>query len=265
MFPPWSPADFQMLCTKLNDEEYPIRSARRGKCIIFNYKCVQPDTHRQEGMETDEDVVQLSLRFGELGFEIITYSHLTRDEALRVLQQHGHDDYTQDDCFVCWILTPAQNSYVCTDNGDVLAVEHFVRPFCENQELLGKPKLFFIQACSGGRVEEVEAIVGIRARYREPRTPADADVLVACSTVPGYFSCGTGVNGSLFVQAFCCVLETSTGSDDLLAMLMEAYRVVALSFEVNNPSQHYTYGTEQMPYVTSTLTRRVCFPRIPQI
>ncbi|XP_077557157.1 caspase-1-like [Haemaphysalis longicornis] len=267
-FPEQERLDRPTLRTKLNDAEYYIRrSGKRGKCVIFNYKVFQIQTGLMERTGTDQDVTDLTLRFSELGFEIILYSDLTRARTLDELQKLGEQDYSQDDCFVCWILTHGiEQGYLYTFDGGKMTEENFMSPFRENKGLLGKPKLFFIQACRGDRVDKGKSATFDRADSCAPtcRIPTYADFLVAYSTVPGYLSWSHRVKGSWFVQAVCCVLEKSSGSEDLFALLTEACRIVALSREAHKPDNDYLDGAKQVPFVTSTLTRRVRLPKIRQ-
>lgn len=261
------PSDYPKVLTKLNDVEYHIGSGKRGKCVIFNYRNFQEHTQLQVRTGTDEDVRQLSLRFRELGFDIIMHSDLTKTKTSEELTKLGKLDYKGDDCLVCWILTHGDDGYLYTIDGGKLAEDHFIKPFRDNEGLLGKPKLFSIQACRGNRVDKGKTVAFERADSCAPacRIPTYADILVAYSTVPGYLSWSNKVNGSWFVQAFCCVLENSTGSVDLLALLTHVCRLVALSCEAYTPKNDFTHGAKQMPYVTSTLTRRVRLPKMPQM
>ncbi|XP_077557156.1 caspase-7-like isoform X2 [Haemaphysalis longicornis] len=265
-FPKSKSSDHPKLLTKLNDVEYHIRSGRRGKCVIFNYKTFQRHTNLKERTGTDEDVRQLNLQFRELGFEVIVHPDLTKARTEEVLRQLGDGDYTQDDCFVCWILTHGtEQSYLYTSDGGKMTGEKFMSPFRENRSLLGKPKLFFIQACRGAGVDQGDTVAFDSADSGATcRIPKNADFLVAYSTVPGFLSWRDARTGSWFVQAICCVLEKSTGSEDLLALLTEACRIVALFHEVDAPNDDPKNGAKQMPFVTSTLIRRVRFPKIRQ-
>ncbi|KAH9378264.1 hypothetical protein HPB48_021802 [Haemaphysalis longicornis] len=177
----------------------------------------------------------------------------------------GEEDYTQDDCFVCWILTHGDSGCLYTSDGEQLIEDKFISPFRKNKGLLGKPKLFFIQACRGNIVDKGQTVVIdiSDSSSRICRIPTQADLLVAYSTFPGYLSWLGTDNGSWFVQAFCYVLKNSTGSEDLFALLTKASRFVAIKYEANTPDNAFTRGAKQMPYVTSTLTHCVRFPKMP--
>ncbi|XP_077557154.1 caspase-7-like [Haemaphysalis longicornis] len=272
-FPESKTSDHPKLLTKLNDEEYHIRSGRRGKCVIFSYKKFQGHTNLEERTGTDEDVHQLDLQFSELGFEVIVYPDLTKAGTESKLRELGEEDYSHDDSFVCWILTHGtKESYMYTSDGGKMTAEKFMSPFCENRSLLGKPKLFFIQACRGECVDEGDTVVFDSADSGATcRIPKNADdFLVAYSTVPG-FACGKEGYGSWFVMTVCWELKKSTGSEDLLALLKEACDLVGELYWRTTPDDDPTNAlrgrenaAKQMPFVASTLIRRVRLPKIRQ-
>ncbi|KAH9378162.1 hypothetical protein HPB48_011942 [Haemaphysalis longicornis] len=122
-----------------------------------------------------------------------------------------------------------------------------------------------LKACRGACVDQGDTVVFDSADSGATcRIPKNADFLVAYSTVPGFYSWRDEGRGSWFVQAVCYVLKKSTGSEDLLALLTEACRIVALFYEAITPNDDRTNGAKQMPFVTSTLIRRVRLPKIRQ-
>ena len=81
--------------------------------------------------------------------------------------------------------------------------EPFTADRCSS--LIGKPKLFFIQACQGSKMDHgvpVKANMGRTSTdsFASYRTPLHADFLLAHSTVAGYYSWRNTVQGSWFIQ-----------------------------------------------------------------
>ena len=82
--------------------------------------------------------------------------------------------------------------------------------------------------------------------------PAEADFLLAYSTVPGFVSWRNSEKGSWFVQALCEIFMTYAGQEDLLGMLVRVNRKVAQEF------QSYEHK-KQVPSPVVRLTKKVYF------
>lgn len=134
---------------------------------------------------------------------------------LKNYSERQHDG----DCFVCCILSHGSADGVHGTDGGVVrgsdVYDQFNRISCPS--LIIKPKVFLIQACRGGKSaqpvnvqsdsnrdenagEEQEEELGADAV--QITIPAEADFLVARSTVKGYFSFRER-SGSWFIQCLC--------------------------------------------------------------
>ncbi|CAG0880768.1 unnamed protein product [Darwinula stevensoni] len=78
----------------------------------------------------------------------------------------------------------------------------------------------------------------------------------------GYYSWRNTLNGSWFVQALCEVLLDHSHEEDLMSMMTEVARRVAFDFESNLPMDAKMHRKKQVPFLTSTLTRRVFFDTV---
>ncbi|CAG0897231.1 unnamed protein product [Darwinula stevensoni] len=67
------------------------------------------------------------------------------------------------------------------------------------------------------------------------------------------------MTGSWFIQSLCEVLLDHSDEEDLLSMMTEVARRVAFDFESNLPDRAGMHRKKQVPFLTSTLTRRVFF------
>ena len=122
--------------------------------------------------------------------------------------------------------------------------------------LVGKPKLFFIQACQGSRMDEgvtlnvVQKDSEVFASYK---VPVHADFLIYHSTVAGYYSWRNTANGSWFVQSLASVLDDySRQKRDLLTLLTIATKRVAIEYESSSSRKEYS-NKKQTPFFYSTL------------
>lgn len=136
---------------------YPMRNPRRrGHCLILNYATFdqfQVGGGSREGTETD--VHTLVTTFTTLGFDVLQpYTNLTRQATIDVLYFESKVNHADADCFALCILSHGDRNDViyCTDGP--LKVDYILGLFTSEKcaSLMGKPKLFFIQACRGNQV-----------------------------------------------------------------------------------------------------------------
>uniref|UniRef100_A0A131XAK7 Putative caspase n=1 Tax=Hyalomma excavatum TaxID=257692 RepID=A0A131XAK7_9ACAR len=266
LFGQQSASPYPVLPTSLEAEEYSMSRRRRGKCVIFNNRCFESHTGMSERVGTNLDADSLRDCFRYLGFETVTYNDLSCKKTREILELLGNQDYSNDDCFVCCFLTHGECDILYGTDGK-FPVDDIMKPFRGDvcPSLLGKPKLFFIQACRGDRLDSgVKAVLDTAdSPTRIYRIPTHADILVAFSTVPGFYSWRNTMQGSWFIQALCLVLRERARVADLLSMLTVVCRRVALDCESYTPNNLRMHRKKQVPFITSTLTRLVYFRPIP--
>uniref|UniRef100_A0A224YTZ3 Caspase n=1 Tax=Rhipicephalus zambeziensis TaxID=60191 RepID=A0A224YTZ3_9ACAR len=252
----------RVLPTSLEAEEYNMSHLRRGKCVIFNYKRFGLHTKLKERKGTDLDANNLQSCFRGLGFETVTYNDLSCKDTKDKLEILGKQDYSNDDCFVCCFLTHGNSNILYGSDGK-FPVDTVMEPFHSDvcPSLLGKPKLFFIQACRGDRIDS-----GTKAVLDTADSPTriycihtQADILTAYCSVPGFCSWHNKKQGSWFIEALCLVLRERAHSSDLLSMLTVVCRRVALDYETYKPMKPKRHHKKQVPFISSTLTRLVFF------
>lgn len=257
-----SESAFQVLPTSLESEEYNMQHSRRGKCVIFNNRTFELHTKLNERRGTDVDAVNLRLRFEALGFDTVVYQDLKTKQMLYELEKLGEENHSGSDCFVCCILSHGDRDVVFGTDGK-FPVDSVLEPFRGDKcpTLVGKPKLFFIQACRGDRLDDgVPVVVDTAdAPSHVYRIPTHADFLTFYSTVPGFYSWRNTTQGSWFVQSLCKVLQQRAHNTDLLTMLTVVCRQVALYYESSVPGDSVMDSKKQVPSIVSTLTRLVCF------
>ncbi|KAK7501452.1 hypothetical protein BaRGS_00007256 [Batillaria attramentaria] len=252
---------------------YQMNRARQGTAIIFNNKKFDPRTGFGERKGTDKDAQNLYSLLTEMGFTTVLRNDCSTGDMISTLEKVARDDHNDADCFVCAILSHGEEGTVYGYDGSV-AVERLVTPLKGNKclSLAGKPKIFIIQACRGGKLDEgqdmeVPDAIGVgpmepdAMEVEEPvirRIPAEADFLMAYSVVSGFYAWRNMDEGSWFVQAVCKVLRENWKRMDLLTMMTRVCRMVAFDFESCH-KQAAMSGKKQVPCITSMLTRDVYF------
>ncbi|CAI9578391.1 unnamed protein product [Staurois parvus] len=131
---------------------------------------------------------------------------------LDIMKKYQKEDHTNYDSFICFILSHGDKGTVLGVDGEEEFISNLISCFngrnCET--LIGKPKVFFIQACQGG---ELDAGVLYYEDDSAPiyecdgkSLPITADFLTAYSTTEDNVSLRSS-DGSVFIQKLCKILE----------------------------------------------------------
>ncbi|CAH8665109.1 unnamed protein product [Dicrocoelium dendriticum] len=248
---------------------YPIRSSNpakrifRGYCLLINQRDFSPSTGQGRRDGTDVDADRVERLFKVLGYNVQRHFNVNRTDFIRILNEMSSLDHSQFDSFVCFILSHGENGVIYATDGAVPldVIMAFFRGDV-SVSLVGKPKLFFIQACRGSEFDRGAAIPMVTDAAGEiivTKLPVEADILVAQSTVPGYFAWRNSAVGSWFIQELCRTLEQDTQRKpirDVLSLLTVVARCVAYQYR-SNTGQMGSHNMVQMTCFTSTLTRLV--------
>lgn len=136
--------------------------------------------------------------------------------------------------------------------------EFFTGTHCPT--LVGKPKLFFIQACQGEMFDS--GVLVHDSPLSSPNyfmVPNYADFLIFYSTFPGHYSWRNVEHGSWFIQTLCDVLDEFSQKFDLMTLLTIVCQKVAINYQSKVPNNYSMDRKKQMPCIMSTLTRLIAF------
>nr|ACO51875.1 Caspase-7 precursor [Aquarana catesbeiana] len=241
--------------------QYGMNYQKLGKCIIINNKNFDARTGMCIRKGTDKDAEGLCKCFRSLGFDVKVYNDQTCEETELLLQSVAKNDHSDSACFACILLSHGEEGQIYGTDG-VMAIKTLTTLFRGDkcQSLVGKPKLFFIQACRGSDFDEgIQTDSGpandsmetdANPRYK---IPVEADFLIAYSTVPGYYSWRNELMGSWFVQALRSVLNKYGKQLELMQILTRVNYLVATNYES-------CFGKKkQIPCVVSMLTKELYF------
>ena len=259
---------------------YPMNCKPHGLCLIVNN--VDFETLRKRG-GSDLDAKQLSELFTKLQYKVEIVRNQTAKQLKDTLLQFvKKSDHKAADSMVVCLLSHGLEGQIYGVDGVLLSIPDLLAMFngYMAKDLIGKPKLFFIQACRGsdydhgadvtdsGHSDNVEEYHVTRTTAElltaavpydkpealvEPETiPAEADMLIAYSTVPGYVSWSNLQKGSWFVQALVDVFSAYAHTEDVVSMLVRVNGKVAREFESFNRKK-------QIPAPVIMLTKKVFF------
>uniref|UniRef100_A0A182RLG1 Caspase n=1 Tax=Anopheles funestus TaxID=62324 RepID=A0A182RLG1_ANOFN len=245
------------------DEEYDTSNPRRGMAIILHHENFEL-MNKREGSSRDRDTATTVLT--NMQFDVRVYNDLRYNELNRELELLASEDHSDSDCLLVMIMTHGDDdvlyAYDTVYNVDTL-FERFMGD--ASPTLLGKPKLFFIQACRGTEFDK-----GVRLGCADLATdslmsckyviPTTADLLVMYSSYKGHVSWRNPIGGSWFIQALCVELELSWRHLELLQLLTAVSRRVAYDYQSNVPQSDTMDAMKQMPSIVSMLTKLVYFP-----
>lgn len=101
----------------------------------------------------------------------------------------ANQDYTDYDCFLMAILSHGEQGIIYAYDAPYKPEDKLWGRFTGDKciTLAGKPKLFFIQACQGDRLDGGVLLRTQVDGSQSFRIPVYADFLIAYSTIPGMF------------------------------------------------------------------------------
>ncbi|KAM9483006.1 uncharacterized protein Hap1MRO34_008047 [Clarias gariepinus] len=183
-----------------------------------------------------------------------------------------HNNHTKDEDIVINLLDTvmSKGDATCCNFLDLLQREDVQDTFPHLKLLFtpahisvnqGKPKLFFIQACQGTKLQK-----GLWKHYGTEkddaekvdlsRIPIEADFLIGMSTLESYVSFRHSKKGSVYIQELCKHLKTGCQKqEDILTILTRVNRGVAAR-DINSGNNCY----KQMPEPRYTLTNKLVLP-----
>ncbi|XP_031970177.1 caspase-10 isoform X1 [Corvus moneduloides] len=246
-----------------NMTSYKMDGPHRGFCLIINN--VNFNSSQRKG--SCKDAEQLERVFTWLGLDVRTYTDLTSGD-IRSLMQTWQDlqDHEDRNCFVCCILSHGESGAIYGTDEKLVLIRTLMSHFTASQcpQLAAKPKLFFIQACQGNKIQR-PVYVDTGAQTSDLSSmqdsfplfesiPEEADFLLSMATVDGYVSFRHIEEGTWYIQALCSKLQLLVPrGEDILSILTQVNEDVARRV---SPS-----GTKkQMPQPAYTFRKKFIFP-----
>ncbi|XP_074129427.1 caspase-6 isoform X2 [Sminthopsis crassicaudata] len=254
-------------------ERYKMDHKRRGVALIFNHERFFWHLTLPERRGTRADRDNLKLRLSNLGFEVHCYDDLKAEDLLKTIHQVSSSSHVDADCFLCVFLTHGEENHIYAYDAKI-DIQKLTAMFKGDkcQSLVGKPKIFIIQACRGEQhdvpvipldvvdyqTEEVdvnETEVDAASVYT---LPAGADFLMCYSVAEGYYSHRETVNGSWYIQDFCEMLGKYGSSLEFTELLTLVNRKVSYR-RVDFCKDPKAIGKKQVPCFASMMTKKLFF------
>ncbi|XP_029462102.1 caspase-10 isoform X2 [Rhinatrema bivittatum] len=240
---------------------YKMDRQNRGHCLIINniyFNVLKP----RRGTQKDAD--DLKHVFTWLGLEVNEVKNLSAAQIHEHVRKYGQMNHINRDCFVCCILSHGKSGRITGTDEKTVSIREITTYFTAKncQSLVDKPKLFFIQACQGEKIQggfpvEQDAVSLQRSEQQEiplsESIPDDADFLLGMATVDGFSALRDVTEGTWYIQALCKNLQKLIPrQEDILSILTEVNKDVS--------TMSGRSGTwKQMPQPAYTLRKRLNF------
>ncbi|XP_072041464.1 caspase-7-like [Amphiura filiformis] len=167
---------------------YNMQHRDRGKAVIINNINFQKITGMSKRGGSQRDADSLVVILDKLGFTVQAHTDLTVKKTRAVLNSISRQDHSNADCLLFAIMSHGEEGLLyCVDG--TIPVEEVTTPFRGDKcpSLAGKPKIFFIQACRGQKLdsgveigtEEVDAAIYGYPGEKRQLIPSEADFWLA--------------------------------------------------------------------------------------
>ncbi|XP_047134546.1 caspase-7 isoform X1 [Hydra vulgaris] len=177
---------------------------------------------------TQKDVIELVKIFCWLNFKIDLHYDKDAQSILDIIKNPPLNEENVD-CFVCCILSHGFQDGVYGADGKKLEFSDMQAAIRGSSAkwLIGKPKIFFIQACQGNDNENEVLIADSPTSNDQGHKTSDdsksladnADFCFSVAANPGTVSWRNTKDGSWYIQALCEILKENAVNESLLNML----------------------------------------------
>ncbi|XP_052824042.1 caspase-3-like [Octopus bimaculoides] len=182
--------------TESVNTRYNMDRNKKNLALIIDNESFDESTGMSRREGTDEDASAIKRTLESLHFKVINRKNLSVKSMKQIFTDISTMDHGNYNCFVCVLLTHGEDDdQIYGTDGKVNLndlVEMLLPDRCPG--LICKPKLFFIQACRGTKMDsgvimhDAAAFGGEYQNVTSHKVPLWADVLLGYSTVPGFYS-----------------------------------------------------------------------------
>ena len=137
---------------------YQMKSKPVGLSIIINNENFKMLLKSRLG--TAVDTHSLCNLFSYLGFDNLRHDNKTHIEMRQILNDIAGMDHNDYDCLIVAILTHGDYGDVLYGTSGAITLQEVIETFSSKRcpTLIGKPKIFIIQACRGRRCNQACAV-----------------------------------------------------------------------------------------------------------
>ncbi|XP_020483958.1 caspase-3 [Labrus bergylta] len=224
----------------------------RNRALLVSVAQFDPGVTLKNRPGANKDTKKLHNVLSKLGFKVKIHNDLSADEIDQLFLKESRRPV--NDCFLAVLSSHGEEGCVFGADGKPVQLSKIFSYF-DNECMETKAKLFLIQACRGGALDDgVEVDSAGDSFSQQLCVPVDTAAMYA--TAPGY---GAFMHplGSVFLQTFCTLLkEEGNRNLELTRLLTRLSHRVAYTFQAKG---RVLGGKKEMPCLVTRLTREV-FP-----
>ncbi|PVD35335.1 hypothetical protein C0Q70_02295 [Pomacea canaliculata] len=148
-----------------SDEIYPMCRAKRGIFLLIDnqnfYAARAAGIKLADRDGTEFDQTALHSLFEALDFKVEIKDNCSAKQIADALQEVARKSHRDFDCFACAILSHGEQGVVFGVDGDKILIKDIIGAMdgVRCPTLIGKPKLFFVQACQGNKYDKGVSVV----------------------------------------------------------------------------------------------------------
>ncbi|XP_078284997.1 caspase-3-like [Rhinoraja longicauda] len=236
-----------------------IAEPLKPRALIVSVEKFWPHTALAQRSGAPMDVKKLHGLLYKLGFEVKLRIDLSASEILQEYRTESRRKHGA--CFLSVLSSHGEEGVLYGADGKTVCLTDIYAMFRSETclSLVGKPKIFFIQACRGAALDVGVTVNEVETDGGETRTDSFSqylalphDTAVHFSSCPDYGSF-LRPSGSAFLQSLCQVLAGEQRHWELLRIMTRVNGLVARRFEARGDYA----GMKQMPCFISRLCQEV--------
>ncbi|ESO89047.1 hypothetical protein LOTGIDRAFT_74313, partial [Lottia gigantea] len=236
---------------------------KRGIAVVVVNEKFEGHSKRA-GAELDREL--LSYCFRSIGFDVRVFTNLNGFQLVTEMEKIALE-MTRDpdfDCFVFAMSSHVEEDIIHATDG-YIPTERILELFSDEncKGLIGKPRLFFLQACRGNLFDigttVIDEVDSASDKMVITRIPCFKDYLVMCATPPGFYAFRRPSEGSWFIIELCRALQKAgSNQPNILKHLRYVSKCVGRNFESKSEQSLYN-AKKQSPVIYSMLVKDILF------
>ena len=238
------------------------RDGIHGYALIINninIDCRDP----REGAK--HDGTNLATMFTKLGYRLVDgkiHEDLTAYAMIEALKRAMNIGHTHHDSFVCCLMSHGDSDHLFGCDDKPVYLDQVQQMVMNCKTLVGKPKMFFVQACRGGELPNARRVQvdDHSAAGNRVLLPEACDVFFGYATSPNTKACRFTGDGSWYVLELCKAFKNYP-DQDLMTIVQIAHHEVATGrdYVYTRTERGEKRSYRQSPQLVSTLIKKVYF------